>query len=89
MSKFFPIVEEIRRELAESKLSYKQREREPKKDFVFPGKKTKKNPAGKGGYPIPDKSHARNALSRVSRFGTSSEKKAVKAKVHKKFPAIK
>lgn len=39
-------------------------------------------------YPIPDKSHARNALSRVSQFGSSSEKAKVRAKVHKKFPSI-
>lgn len=39
-------------------------------------------------YPIPDKSHARNALSRVSQFGTSELKAKVRAKVHRKFPDI-
>jgi len=39
-------------------------------------------------YPIPDKSHARNALSRVSQFGSPSLKAKVRAKVHKKFSAI-
>jgi hypothetical protein len=39
-------------------------------------------------YPIPDKSHARNALSRVSQFGTAALKAKVRAKVHKKFPEI-
>jgi hypothetical protein len=56
----------------------------PKKDFALPAKRE----GGKGGYPIPDKAHARNALSRVSQFGSSSEKAAVRAKVHRKFPMI-
>lgn len=40
-------------------------------------------------YPIPDTTHARNALSRVSQHGSPSEVKRVKAAVHKKFPSIK
>lgn len=56
----------------------------PKKSFALPAKRE----GGKGGYPVPDKAHARNALSRVSQFGSSSEKAAVRAKVHAKFPAI-
>jgi hypothetical protein len=39
-------------------------------------------------YPIPDASHARNALSRVSQFGSPDLKAAVRAKVAKKFPGI-
>jgi hypothetical protein len=39
-------------------------------------------------YPIEDASHARNALSRVSSFGTAALKAKVRAKVHKKFPSI-
>ena len=39
-------------------------------------------------YPIPDASHARNALSRVSQFGTADLKAKVRAKVHRKFPDI-
>jgi len=89
MSKLFPIIEETRRCFDERRLTYKSREKMPKSEFALPGKKTKKNPAGKGGYPIKDKAHARNALARVSRFGTPSEKKTVRAKVHKKFPGIK
>lgn len=56
----------------------------PKKSFALPSKRE----GGKGGYPIPDASHARNALSRVSQFGSSSEKATVRAKVHAKFPGI-
>lgn len=71
-----------------AKLTWGARKSMSKKEFVFPAKKSKKNPAGKGGYPIPDASHARNALSRVSQFGSSAEKAEVRAKVRKKFPGI-
>lgn len=39
-------------------------------------------------YPVNDPSHARNALSRVSQFGSSALKSKVRAKVHKKFSSI-
>lgn len=39
-------------------------------------------------YPLPDKSHARNALARVSQFGTPSQKAKVHAAVARKFPSI-
>ncbi len=55
-------------------------------NFVFPGRKNKRNPAGKGGYPIPDKAHARNALARVAQHGSPSEMAKVRAKVHAKYP---
>lgn len=71
-----------------AKLTYAKRKKLSKKSFVFPGKKSKSNPAGKGGYPIPDISHARNALARVSQFGSPAEKATVRAKVHSKFPGI-
>jgi hypothetical protein len=67
-----------------SKLSYAARKKMPKKSFALPSKKE----GGKGGYPINDAAHARNALSRVSQFGSPSEKATVRAKVHAKFPAI-
>jgi len=43
---------------------------------------------GKDGYPIPDASHARNALARVAQHGTPSEQARVKAAVRKKFPSV-
>jgi hypothetical protein len=52
-----------------ARLTYKARKAMPKKSFALPSKRE----GGKGGYPIPDKSHARNALSRVSQFGSSTE----------------
>lgn len=67
-----------------AKLTYKARKKMPKKEFAVPSARK----GGKGGYPIPDKSHARNALARVSQFGSSAEKAQVRAKVHAKFPSI-
>lgn len=67
-----------------ARLSYAKRQKLPKKDFALPGKRQ----GGKGGYPIPDASHARNALSRVSEYGTPAQKAEVRAKVHAKFPGI-
>lgn len=39
-------------------------------------------------YPIPDKSHARNALARVAQHGSPAQQAQVRAAVHRKFPAI-
>ena len=59
-------------------LSTKKRNALPAGDFAVPGRK----------YPVPDASHARNALSRVSANGTPEEKDEVKRKVRAKFPGI-
>ena len=67
-----------------ARLTYSQRKNMKKSEFAVPSKRK----GGKGGYPIPDKSHARNALARVSQFGSPAEKKEVRAKVHAKFPDI-
>jgi len=67
-----------------SKLTYGERKAMPTSEFAVPAKRE----GGKGGYPIPNKSHARNALSRVSAYGTSDEKAKVRAAVHRKFPSI-
>ena len=58
----------------------------PRSDFALPGKGAGPSGKGSGSYPIPDRSHAANALSRVSQFGSSAEKAAVRAKVHAKYP---
>lgn len=39
-------------------------------------------------YPIQDLSHARNALARVSQFGTPTEKKQVARAIQRKYPAL-
>jgi hypothetical protein len=40
----------------------------------------------KRAYPIHDKAHARDALARVSEFGTPSEQSRVRSAVHKRYP---
>jgi hypothetical protein len=70
-----------------ARLSYSAKKSLPSSDFAVKGGKGATVP-GKGSYPIPDASHARNALARVSQFGSSAEKAEVRAKVHAKFPSI-
>lgn len=65
--------------LTEHKLSSAAREKLPANKFVFP--KSRK-------YPIEDKSHARNALARVSQHGSPSQKAKVRSAVHSKYPGI-
>lgn len=67
-----------------AKLTYKKREKMPKKEFALPSKRQR----GKGGYPIPDKAHARNALARASQFASPEEAAEIRAKVRAKFPSI-
>jgi hypothetical protein len=68
-----------------AKLKAATRKAMPTKDFALPAKRQ----GGKGGYPIEDKAHARDALSRVSGNGSPAEKATVRRKVHAKFPGIK
>ena len=63
-----------------AKLTAKARKKIKPKNFALPKKKA---------YPIQDKSHARNALARVSQHGTSAQKSKVRAAVKKKYPSIK
>ena len=67
-----------------AKLSAEQRRNLPKSDFAVPSKAP-----GSGSYPVEDKGHAKAALGRVQHFGTPSEKAAVRAKVHARFPSMK
>jgi len=64
--------------VTEKKLTAAGRKQIAPKNFALPG----------GRYPIHDKSHARNALSRVSQHGSQAEKAKVRAKVHAKYPDI-
>jgi hypothetical protein len=63
---------------AMARLTTKQRNALPSQSFALPGRR----------FPIADKSHARNALARVSQFGSPSEKAAVRSKVASRFPGI-
>ena len=62
-----------------AKLTTKARKALPTKTFALPGRR----------YPIENPSHARNALARVSQFGSPAEKATVRSKVKNKFPGIK
>lgn len=55
-----------------------QRHALPASDFARPGES----------YPIDTKNRARNALARVSQFGSENLQKRVRAKVHSKYPEI-
>jgi len=68
-----------------AKLTSEDRQSLPKKDFALPGKGEGKKGAGSGSYPIPDKSHARNALARSAGKPVAA---TVRAKVKAKFPDI-
>jgi hypothetical protein len=71
-----------------AELTAKRRNKLPSKDFALPGKGEGKRGKGSGSYPIPDKGHARAALSRVSQHGTPAEKAKVRSAVERKFPGI-
>lgn len=64
-----------------SKLTYGQRKKLPTSKFAIHHDGLKK-------YPIEDISHARNALARVSAYGSPHEKAMVRKKVKKRYPSI-
>ena len=61
-----------------AKLTTKARKAIPTDDFALPGRR----------YPVENRSHAANALSRVSQNGTPAEKATVRAKVRRKYPTM-
>lgn len=63
-----------------TRLTYKEKKSLPTSTFVL--KKERK-------YPIPDVTHARNALARASQFGSPTVQGMVKAEVKRRFPTIK
>jgi hypothetical protein len=62
-----------------AKLSTQARKAIPSKSFAEPDKRK---------YPIENKAHAKNALSRVSQSGTAAEKTKVRTAVKKKYPSL-
>lgn len=72
-----------------AKLTTARRKALPKSSFGLPAKKTAHG-AGRGGYPMPDKSHAANAKARASqavkagRMSRSTEAK-IDAKANRKL----
>jgi hypothetical protein len=61
-----------------AKLTTRGRKRLKKTSFALPGRR----------YPIHDRAHARNALARVAQSGSASEKKRVRAAVHRRYPTM-
>lgn len=61
-----------------AKLTAKSRNAIPTSSFAGP----------KRSYPIEDRSHAKNALSRVSQYGSPALKAQVRAKVRAKYPGM-
>jgi len=68
-----------------AKLTADQRKRIPKSQFGLPAKKGKngKNAAGRGAYPMPDKTHARIAKAYATRFASPAERAKIDAKANK------
>jgi hypothetical protein len=62
-----------------STLSAFRRRSLPRNDFAIPEQRA---------YPIPDESHARNALARVAEYGTPAEQAQVRGAVHRRYPGI-
>src|SRR6266581_6180503 len=70
---------ESQEETIMGKLTSEQRRHLPSSDFVFPERRA---------YPIDTPGRARNALARVSTFGTGSEKAEVCSAVASRYPRI-
>jgi len=62
-----------------AKLTSAQRNALPRSDFAQPSKRK---------YPINDRSHARNALARVSQHGTADAKRKIRRKIAQRYPSI-
>jgi len=62
-----------------AKLTYGEKKELPDSEFAVQEERK---------YPIEDEAHARDALARVSRFGTAEEKKKVCEAVAKRYPEI-
>jgi hypothetical protein len=62
-----------------ARLAAKRRKALPKSSFAYPRERK---------YPIHDKAHARNALSRAAQKGTYGTYAHVRAAVARKFPSI-
>lgn len=61
-----------------ARLTAKRRNALPAKAFAGPERS----------YPIPDKSHARNALARAAQHASPDVKATIKSKVRRRFPGI-
>jgi hypothetical protein len=62
-----------------AKLTTATRKKIPAGKFALPGRR----------YPVEDKAHARNALSRVAQDGTPAEKASVRRMVYRLYPSLR
>lgn len=69
-----------------AKLTASDRKKISPKNEAVPSKDSKKGGAVSGSYPIPDISHARNALARSSGKPVEAQ---VKRKVYAKYPSLR
>jgi len=65
------------------------RRRLSRKQFALPPSPEEKRRGIKGRYPIDTIERARNALARVSAYGTPEEKAKVRRAVYRKYPGLK
>ena len=70
--------QEVERIITDAKLTTKQRKRLKSTTFCGPNRS----------YPVPDRTHAINALARVKQFGSPALQKRVRACVCRKFPGL-
>jgi len=70
---------EFHKEIYMSVLDAEARRALKTSDFALPKERA---------YPIHNLAHARDALSRVSQFGTPDEQQKVRAAVHKRYPEL-
>ncbi len=69
-------------------LTAHERQRMARSEFALPGKGAGPKGAGSGSYPIPDASHARNALARAAQHASPAAQRTIRAAVHRRFPGI-
>jgi hypothetical protein len=62
-----------------ARLTPEARDALPDSDFALPAERR---------YPIQNEGHARNALARVSEYGTPAEKVQVRGAVRRRYPDI-
>lgn len=61
------------------KLTTEARKKLKRSQFAIPSERK---------YPVNNPSHARNALARVSQYGSATEKATVRRKVRSKYPSM-
>jgi hypothetical protein len=71
-----------------ARITSKQRQKLPSKEFALPGQGTGKGGKGPGSYPIDTPGRARNALARGAQHASPGQLKTIRSKVKQRFPGI-